>query len=281
MLALLLLPAVALLSDDGGGSAGSCTAAMAQSACGGRPPAKCDVCAGQHQHLLRSAGCSAAEVAAWCGGLPVDATELFVVEGRLQPGGQYVGTLTSQVQALIDGSFAPRSSSDWRDHSIINSTILRTLHLEGAYEADVSLSIPSVRNVVCEPLYCICWRQKRNICQDRLGTNIGKTQCKRRVFLQMFVLKLHGASIRPAANLSLTNTSRYQALVMMADTHYSAVIGGTIDASSLPAMPSTYNPVPPPPPPPPPPLCNQSNRATILRTNFRCVPCGRRVFRNR
>ena len=145
MLALLLLPAVALLSDDGGGSAGSCTAAMVQSACGGRPPADCDVCAGQHQHLLRSAGCSAAEVAAWCGGLPVDATELFVVEGHLQPGGQYVGTLTSQVQALIDGSFAPRSSSDWRDHSIINSTILRTLHLEGAYEADVSLSIPSVR----------------------------------------------------------------------------------------------------------------------------------------
>jgi len=49
----------------------SCTAAMVQSACEGRAPADCDVCVGQHQRLLRSDGCSAADVAAWCTGLPV------------------------------------------------------------------------------------------------------------------------------------------------------------------------------------------------------------------
>lgn len=185
---------------DAGPEAG-CAAAMMQSACGGSAPAECDVCAGQKQHLLRSAGCSAAEVSAWCAGLPVGATELYVVEGRLQPGGQYVGMHTSQLQALIDGSFSPQSSADWRDSSLINSSALRHLHLQGAYLADVSLSLPS-----------------------------------------LFVLNLSG-SITPASNLSLANTSRFQALVQMADVYFAAVIGGTFDGSSLPAMPSTYDPV--------------------------------------
>jgi hypothetical protein len=187
--------------NTGGSAAGGCAAAMMQSTCGGEAPAECDVCAGQKQHLLRSAGCSAAEVSAWCTGLPVGATELFVVEGRLQPGGQYVGMHTSQLQALIDGSFAPKSGADWRDMSLVNSSVLRHLHLQGAYLADVSLSLPS-----------------------------------------LFVLKLSG-SITPASNLSRVNTSRYQALVQMADVHFAAVIGGTFDGSMLPAMPSTYDPV--------------------------------------
>ena len=184
-----------------GPEVGGCAAAMMQSSCGGKAPAECDICAGQKQHLLRSAGCSAAQVSAWCTGLPVGATELYVVEGRLQPGGQYVGMYTSQLQALVDGSFSPKSGADWRDISLVNSSVLRHLHLQGAYLADVSLSLPS-----------------------------------------LFVLKLSG-SITPASNLSRANTSRYQALVQMADVHFSAVIGGTFDGSMLPAMPSTYDPV--------------------------------------
>jgi hypothetical protein len=37
-----------------------------RAAAGNRLPVDCDVCAGQHQHLLRRAGCSGADVAAWC-----------------------------------------------------------------------------------------------------------------------------------------------------------------------------------------------------------------------
>ena len=50
----------------------SCAAAMLQSRCGGRAPAECDLCAGQHQHLLRSAGCSATDVERWCSQGPPD-----------------------------------------------------------------------------------------------------------------------------------------------------------------------------------------------------------------
>eukprot|EP01048_Picozoa_sp_COSAG05_P000978 COSAG05_NODE_31_length_28416_cov_170.150652_1_plen_1216_part_10 len=35
---------------------------------GSRLPADCKVCTGQHQHLLRHAGCRAADIAAWCNG---------------------------------------------------------------------------------------------------------------------------------------------------------------------------------------------------------------------
>ena len=54
----------------------------------GSPSAPCELCAGTHQHQLRSAGCSAAAVDAWCSGWPVGAASLSIVDGRIQPGGQ-------------------------------------------------------------------------------------------------------------------------------------------------------------------------------------------------
>eukprot|EP01048_Picozoa_sp_COSAG05_P011660 COSAG05_NODE_1114_length_5840_cov_2.676886_7_plen_405_part_00 len=45
---------------------GSCAAAMATQ-CAGTPSAtECDACAAQHQHTLRSAGCTGAEIQQWC-----------------------------------------------------------------------------------------------------------------------------------------------------------------------------------------------------------------------
>ena len=49
-----------------------------------------------------------------------------------------------------------------------------------------------------------------------------------------------GSTIKPAANLSLENTTTFTALVELADVHFSAVVGGTIDASSLPQSASDY-----------------------------------------
>jgi len=49
----------------------------------------------------------------------------------------------------------------------------------------------------------------------------------------MFVLTLKG-SLSPAANLSMVGTPRFAAMVQLNNTRFSAVIGGTYDASSLP-----------------------------------------------
>ena len=46
--------------------------------CGGRSRAECSVCAGQHQHMLRTAGCRAADVMAWCDGIPLGGTKASV-----------------------------------------------------------------------------------------------------------------------------------------------------------------------------------------------------------
>ena len=54
----------------------------------------------------------------------------------------------------------------------------------------------------------------------------------------LFVLELSG-TLTPASNLSITNVSRFTGLVEMKDVYFSAVIGGTFDASSLPAVPNS------------------------------------------
>ena len=48
------------------------------------------------------------------------------------------------------------------------------------------------------------------------------------------------ATIKPAHNLTLKNTSTFTGLVSLWDVHFSAVMGGTIDASSLPAAAMDY-----------------------------------------
>jgi hypothetical protein len=48
----------------------------------------------------------------------------------------------------------------------------------------------------------------------------------------LFVLNLSG-TIAPAANLSMVNVSRFTGFVMLSDTHFTAVVGGTFDARHL------------------------------------------------
>ena len=92
------------------------------------------------------------------------------------------------------------TAADWAQTSLINASALRYLLLDGAYLCDIPLRLPS-----------------------------------------LFVLQLAaGASIRPAANLSLENTTTFTGLVEMSDVHFSAVVGGTVDASSLPAEAFDY-----------------------------------------
>ena len=96
--------------------------------------------------------------------------------------------------------FDPVTAADWAETSLINASTLRYLLLDGAYLCDVPLRLPS-----------------------------------------LFVLQLGaGASIKPATNLSLDNTTTFTGLVEMSDVHFSAVVGGTVDASSLPAEAFDY-----------------------------------------
>jgi endoglucanase len=122
-----------------------------------------------------------------------------VKDGLLVAGGGWVGTHTSQLTANALKLFPAVSKADWENTSMIDSSVLRYLVLDGDYLADVPLKIPS-----------------------------------------LFVLQLAPtATLKPAANLSLANISRFTALVEMADVHFSAVVGGTIDASSLPPVPGS------------------------------------------
>jgi hypothetical protein len=99
-----------------------------------------------------------------------------------------------------DKLFEPVSSADWENISMVNASVLRYLVLDGDYLADVPLRLPS-----------------------------------------LFVLQLAStASIKPAANLSLENTTTFTGLVEMNDVRFSAVLGGTVDASSLPAEATDY-----------------------------------------
>ena len=96
--------------------------------------------------------------------------------------------------------FGNVTREDWATTSRVNGSVLRYLVLSGAYRADVPLRLPS-----------------------------------------LFVLQLHAdAVITPAANLTLDNTTTFTGLVEMVDAHYSAVLGGTVDASSLPAAAFAY-----------------------------------------
>jgi hypothetical protein len=49
------------------------------------------------------------------------------------------------------------------------------------------------------------------------------------------VLRLEG-TMKPAANISLQNVSRFTGMVEMRGVHFSAVIGGRYDASALPQV---------------------------------------------
>jgi hypothetical protein len=169
----------------------TCSKALLAACSGLGSVAECDVCVAHHQHRLRVRRCTAAAVAAFCKGLPVDAKSILVQDGYLIPGGQFIGHHTSQLQVLIDGSFSAVSKVDWHDRTVVNSTNLRSLKLAGEYMADVPLALPS-----------------------------------------LFTLQLEG-TLRPAANLSKL-TSRFTAMVEMRKSTFSAVLGGTYDASTLP-----------------------------------------------
>ena len=194
MVPLLLSLSTTLLSAAAGSSSGSsCGSALLAARCNDSRPADCDLCAAHNQRPLRLAGCSASAVLAWCSGWPVDITDLYIVDGRIQPGGQLVGTHASQLQTAIDGCFSPAISGPERNrHSVFNSSVLRHLHLQGQYFSDAPLSLPS-----------------------------------------LFVLELQG-TLSAAANLSV-DTPPYTAMVQLLNVSYSAVLGGTFDASSLPA----------------------------------------------
>ena len=124
-----------------------------------------------------------------------------VKDGRVVGTGEFVGSYTSSLNTnVISKMYQPVSAADWQSFSMINSTRLRYLELDGEYQADVPLQLPS-----------------------------------------LFVLQLTPTAIlTPAANLSLQNTTTFTALVEMKDVHFSAVLGGTIDASALNATAFDY-----------------------------------------
>lgn len=124
-----------------------------------------------------------------------------VKDGRVVGTGEFVGSYTSSlITNVISKMYQPVSHADWQSFSMINSTRLRYLELDGEYQADVPLQLPS-----------------------------------------LFVLQLTPtATLTPAANLSLQNTTTFTALVEMKDVHFSAVLGGTIDASALNATAFDY-----------------------------------------
>ena len=117
-----------------------------------------------------------------------------IIENAHTPNSRHDPFVLQQTLAYIDSKFANTTVHDWKQHSVINSTVLRYLHLTGDYLADQPLRIPS-----------------------------------------LFVLELSG-TVTPAHNLSITNVSRFTGLIEMRDVYFSAVIGGTFDASSLPAV---------------------------------------------
>lgn len=59
--------------------------------------------------------------------------------------GIVVGNTTSALQAnVVDAMFAPVNKSDWANLTFIDGTHMRTLDLEGHYEADAALRLPSL-----------------------------------------------------------------------------------------------------------------------------------------
>jgi hypothetical protein len=65
-------------------------------------------------------------------------TSITVVNGYV--GHQYVGFHTSELQKnVIDKLFQDVTKANWSQTSLVNSTILRYLNLQGPYYADVPL----------------------------------------------------------------------------------------------------------------------------------------------
>ena len=141
---------------------------------------------------------------AHCAGSPAvaaDAAFVAVVkDGRLDDG-RWVGTHASQLMAHVLSTF-PALEPGWELGlpTVVNGSSLRYLVLDGAYLADVPLLLPSLCVLQLTPT----------------------------------------ATIRPAANLTLKNTTSFTGLVSLWDVHFSAVVGGTIDASDLPAAAFDY-----------------------------------------
>lgn len=119
-----------------------------------------------------------------------------VAHGVLQPGGVVVGNFTSQLQAAVVNNsqlFAAVSPADWANISVVTPSTA------------LRTLILQGQYFVDEPL--------------RLPS--------------LFVLQLTGASLQPAANLSVANVSRFTGLVTLEKTTYSAVVGGVVDATGL------------------------------------------------
>ena len=117
-----------------------------------------------------------------------------VIDGYLQPSGKFVGTYTSQLQANVINTLYPaiEPATVLSQISLVNNSVLRYLHLEGNYYADSPLTIPS-----------------------------------------LFVLQLNGSYIVDAQNISDNkyNGMTHSGLITLNNSEYSAVIGGTINAT--------------------------------------------------
>lgn len=127
-------------------------------------------------------------------GMAITVDSGYIVNADGSVGG-FVGTYTSGLQQLIDGSYPAISSSDLSSISIFNATELRYLTLKGdagtdghSYLSDVTLQLPS-----------------------------------------MFVLTLEGSmGVAPNATLKSDVTPP---MVALDGVSYSAVLGGTYDAT--------------------------------------------------
>lgn len=66
------------------------------------------------------------------------------IENGWLVGGPFVGTYTSQLQRYIDSSYAPVTSKNYSEISLVNASVLNTLRLSGAYYCDTPLRVPSM-----------------------------------------------------------------------------------------------------------------------------------------
>ena len=69
---------------------------------------------------------------------------LTIKDGILLPSGKYIGTFTSQLQSAIDFHYPSVDKTTWNTISIVNSSVLRYLDLQGHYFADAPLLLPSL-----------------------------------------------------------------------------------------------------------------------------------------
>ena len=112
----------------------------------------------------------------------------------------HVGKYASQLQQVID-SFPTVSTSDIKDTSYFNSSVLRYLDLSGDYFVDTPLQLPS-----------------------------------------LFVLNSAAATLSLAENATGFDSSGYKfpALVILNRTSYSAILGGTFQATNKGILNGTW-----------------------------------------